>query len=94
MSPDTFKCVGWAKRPDANAFGGVPTTCCEDIPIQKMVGTAQMRFCAPYGLAQKTSVRQKLATACNFILEIERLSHVYGANLDQTGGHPLPFHAL
>jgi hypothetical protein len=43
------KCVGWAKRPGANAFGGVPTTRVKTFD-SKMVGTAQMRLCPPYGL--------------------------------------------
>jgi hypothetical protein len=38
--------VGWAKRPDANASGGVPTIQ-RRIRI-KMVGTAQERLCPPY----------------------------------------------
>jgi hypothetical protein len=41
--------VGWAKRPGANAFGGVPTTRRETFDT-KMVGTAQMRLCPPYAL--------------------------------------------
>jgi hypothetical protein len=40
--------VGWAKPPDANASGGVPTI---DLPHSEMVmvGTAQERLCPPYG---------------------------------------------
>ena len=42
------RCVGWAKRPGANASGGVPTESARRRSIQKMVGTAQMRLCPPY----------------------------------------------
>jgi hypothetical protein len=30
-----YKCVGWAKRPGANAFGGVPTIRLEEIRFKK-----------------------------------------------------------
>jgi hypothetical protein len=41
------RCVGWAKPPDANASGGVPTIQSPD-PEMAMVGTAQERLCPPY----------------------------------------------
>jgi hypothetical protein len=44
------QCVGWAKRPGANASGGVPTISGEDVRFKKRVGTAQMRLCPPYVL--------------------------------------------
>jgi hypothetical protein len=42
--------VGWPKRPDAKASGGVPTM--NPHPEIRMVGTAQERLCPPYGLAR------------------------------------------
>jgi hypothetical protein len=38
------------KAAGREAFGGVPTIRREDIRLKKMVGTAQMRLCPPYGL--------------------------------------------
>src|SRR3954469_902792 len=37
-----LKLVGWAKRPDANASGGVPTISVSEFEV-KMVGTARRR---------------------------------------------------
>ena len=37
--------LGWAKRPDANASGSVPTNTCIR---NKTVGTSQERLCPPY----------------------------------------------
>src|SRR6201991_2577119 len=44
--------VGWAKPPDANASGGVPTK------ALKVVGTAQERLCPPYAL-NSPSIRHR-----------------------------------
>src|SRR4051812_33798502 len=50
--------VGWAKSPDANASGGVPTK------ALKMVGTAQERLCTPYASSVRHRHRaQRLAFA-------------------------------
>jgi putative transcriptional regulator len=54
---ENAQCVGWAKRPGANASGGVPTESARRRSIQKMVGTAQMRLCPPYGLSAKIDQR-------------------------------------
>src|SRR4051812_24577932 len=41
--------IGWAKRPGANASGGVPTNRRETFD-SKMVGTAPRALCPPYEL--------------------------------------------
>jgi hypothetical protein len=38
------KCVGWAKRPGANAFGGVPTTRREGIRFKKWLARRRCVF--------------------------------------------------
>jgi hypothetical protein len=39
--------VGWAKRPDANAFGGVPTIRREDIRFKKWWARRRCAFARP-----------------------------------------------
>jgi hypothetical protein len=46
---DPVQFVGWAKRRDANAAGGVPTI--QPWILIKMVGTAHERLCPPYDYA-------------------------------------------
>jgi hypothetical protein len=47
------KCVGWAKRPGPNAFGGVSTTCREDIRFKKWWARRRCAFAHPTDCIRK-----------------------------------------
>src|SRR3954468_15326625 len=59
-----LKLVGWAKRPDANASGGVPTISVSEFEV-KMVGTARRRaFAHPTGFTPPPSASPTAPHRC------------------------------